>query len=111
MPARLSRVGDRPFKTELIKPRGPWRTAEQVELATLEYVDWFNHRRLYGACGDVPLAGFEAELPSHCRPHRGRPGNNLSSLRTHRGGSHRPSACPGCVRTVGSLRPGDLLVG
>ena len=33
------------FKTELIKPRGPWRTAEQVEIATLEYVDWFNHRR------------------------------------------------------------------
>jgi transposase InsO family protein len=42
------------FKTELIKPRSPWRTAEQVELATLEYVDWFNHRRLYEACGDIP---------------------------------------------------------
>jgi putative transposase len=34
------------FKTELIKPRAPWRTVEQVELATLEYVDWFNQRRL-----------------------------------------------------------------
>ena len=44
------------FKTELIKPRRPWRTAEQVEIATLEYVDWFNHRRLYEACGDVPPA-------------------------------------------------------
>jgi hypothetical protein len=33
------------FKTELIKPCGPWRTAEQVEIATLGYVDWFNHRR------------------------------------------------------------------
>ncbi len=33
------------FKTELIKPCGPWRTARQVEIATLEYVDWFNHRR------------------------------------------------------------------
>jgi putative transposase len=65
MPARLSRVGDRPFKTELIKPRGPWRTAEQVELATLEYVDWFNHRRLYDACGDVPLADFEAAYYRH----------------------------------------------
>jgi putative transposase len=30
------------FKTELIKPGGPWRTVEQVEIATLEYVDWFN---------------------------------------------------------------------
>jgi hypothetical protein len=41
------------FKTELIKPRGPWRTVEQVEIATLEYVDWFNHRRLFEACGDT----------------------------------------------------------
>jgi putative transposase len=47
------------FKTELIKPRGPWRTVEQVELAILEYVDWFNHRRLYEACGDIPPAELE----------------------------------------------------
>jgi len=44
------------FKTELIKPRGPWHTAGQVEIATLEYVDWFNYRRLYEACGDIPPA-------------------------------------------------------
>ncbi|MFP5073242.1 IS3 family transposase, partial [Pseudonocardia nantongensis] len=42
------------FKTELIKPRGPWRTVEQVEIATLEYVDWFNHRRLHSAAADMP---------------------------------------------------------
>ena len=48
------------FKTELIKPRGPWRTVEQVEIATLEYVDWFNHRRLHEACGDIPPAELEA---------------------------------------------------
>jgi putative transposase len=47
------------YKTELIKPRGPWRTAEQVELATLDYVDWFNHRRLYETCGDIPPAELE----------------------------------------------------
>jgi putative transposase len=47
------------FKTELIKPRGPWRTAEQVEIATLEWVDWFNHRRLFEACGDIPPAELE----------------------------------------------------
>jgi putative transposase len=47
------------FKAELIKPAGPWRTAEQVEIATLEYVDWFNHRRLYEACGDIPPAELE----------------------------------------------------
>jgi putative transposase len=48
------------FKTELIKPRGPWRTAEQVEIATLEWTDWFNHRRLYEVCGDIPPAELEA---------------------------------------------------
>jgi putative transposase len=48
------------FKTELIKPGGPWRTVEQVEIATLEYVDWFNHRRLFEACGDIPPAELEA---------------------------------------------------
>ena len=53
------------FKTELIKPRGPWHTAEQVEIATLEYVDWFNHRRLYEACEDIPPAELEAAYYSH----------------------------------------------
>jgi putative transposase len=53
------------YKTELIKPRGPWRTAEQVEIATLDYVDWFNHRRLYETCGDVPPAELEAAHYSH----------------------------------------------
>jgi putative transposase len=48
------------YKTELIKPRGPWRTAEQVELATLDYVDWNNHRRLFETCGDIPPAEHEA---------------------------------------------------
>jgi putative transposase len=47
------------FKTELIKPHGPWRTAEQIELATLDYVDWFNQRRLFEACGDIPPAELE----------------------------------------------------
>jgi putative transposase len=54
------------FKTELIKPGGPWRTVEQVEIVTLEYVDWFNHRRLFGACGDIPPAELEA---AHYRQH------------------------------------------
>ncbi len=53
------------FKTELIKPRGPWRTAEQVEIATLEYVDWYNHRRLFEACGDIPPAELETAYYRH----------------------------------------------
>ncbi len=47
------------FKTELIKPRGPWRTLDQVEFAAAEWVDWFNHRRLYEYCGDIPPAELE----------------------------------------------------
>jgi len=43
-------------KTELITPRKPWRTIDEVEFATAEWVDGFNHRRLYEYCGDV-LAG------------------------------------------------------
>jgi putative transposase len=48
------------FKTELIRRRGPWRGLDDVELATLEWVDWFNHRRLHSACGDTPPAEVEA---------------------------------------------------
>ena len=47
------------YKTELIRRRGPWRTLEQVELATAEWVGWWNHRRLHGAAGHVPPAEYE----------------------------------------------------
>ena len=48
------------YKTELIKPRNPWRTVDEVEFATAEWVDWFNHRRLYEYCGDIPPVELEA---------------------------------------------------
>ena len=48
------------YKTELIRRRGPWRGLDDVELATLEWVDWYNHRRLHGACGNIPPAEHEA---------------------------------------------------
>jgi putative transposase len=47
-------------KTELIRRRGPWRGLDEVEYATLEWVDWFNHRRLLEPIGHVPPAEFEA---------------------------------------------------
>jgi putative transposase len=47
------------FKTELIKPRGSWRTVDEVEAATLHYVHWFNHERLLEANGDVPPVELE----------------------------------------------------
>jgi transposase InsO family protein len=48
------------YKTELIRRRGPWKGLDQVEYATLEWVDWFNHRRLLKPIGHVPPAEFEA---------------------------------------------------
>lgn len=48
------------YKTELIKARGPWRTIDQVEVATAEWVDWFNYRRLYEYCADMPPTEMEA---------------------------------------------------
>jgi transposase InsO family protein len=48
------------FKTEVIRRRGPWRSLETVEFATLEWVDWFNHRRLLEPIGYVPPAEYEA---------------------------------------------------
>jgi len=48
------------FKTEVIRRRAPWRSLEAVEFATLEWVDWFNHRRLLAPIGQVPPAEAEA---------------------------------------------------
>ena len=48
------------FKTEVIRPRGPWRSLEAVEFATLEWVDWFNIRRPLEPIGHVPPAEAEA---------------------------------------------------
>jgi putative transposase len=47
------------YKTELIRKRGPWKTLEDVEFATLEWVDWFNNRRLLEPIGYIPPAEFE----------------------------------------------------
>lgn len=48
------------YKAELIYRRGPWKTKEAVELATLEWVHWFNHYRLLGPIGNIPPAEAEA---------------------------------------------------
>ena len=47
------------FKTEVIWPRGPWKNIDEVEYATLQWVDWFNNRRLLEPIGNVPPAEFE----------------------------------------------------
>jgi transposase InsO family protein len=48
------------FKTEVIHRRGPWRSLEAVEYATLEWVHWFNTSRLLEPIGNIPPAEAEA---------------------------------------------------
>ncbi len=50
------------FKAEVIHRRGPWRSFEAVEFATLEWVDWFNNRRLLEPIGNIPPAEAEARF-------------------------------------------------
>ena len=50
------------FKTEVIHRCGPWRSYDAVEMATLEWVDWFNNRRLLEPIGNIPPAEAEARF-------------------------------------------------
>ena len=52
------------YKTELVRKQGPWRSLDDLEFATLEWVDWFNHRRLFSAIGYVPPAEYEEDCYS-----------------------------------------------
>jgi putative transposase len=56
------------YKTELIRRHGPWKGIDQVEYATLEWVDWFNHRRLFEPIGHLPPAEFEAAFRTEENP-------------------------------------------
>jgi putative transposase len=58
------------YKTELVHRRGPWKGLDEVEYATLEWVDWFNHRRLLEPIGHVPPAEFEATYHQREDPSR-----------------------------------------
>jgi putative transposase len=56
------------YKAELVRRHGPWRTVEQLELATLDWVDWYNQRRLHSWCGHIPPAEYEAIYYNRNRP-------------------------------------------
>jgi putative transposase len=58
------------YKAEVIYKRGPWKGLEDVELATLEWVWWFDHHRLLRSIGHVPPAEYEENFHSHNTPHR-----------------------------------------
>lgn len=54
------------YKTEVIGLGKPWRSIEEVELATAEWVNWFNHDRLYQYCGDIPPVELETAHYAQC---------------------------------------------
>jgi transposase InsO family protein len=68
------------YKTELIRMRGPWRSLDTVEYATLEWVDWFNHRRILEPIGNIPP--FEHE-EAHYRQTRSEEARELTPPSLH----------------------------
>jgi putative transposase len=64
------------YKTELIKRRGPWRSLAEVELATAEWVDWYNTQRLHSAIGHVPPDEHESIYYAQPQPHEVVGANN-----------------------------------
>jgi putative transposase len=59
------------YKAELVHRRGPWRGCDDLELATLQWGDWFNYRRLFGAIGYVPARGVRSDLLPQTHPRQG----------------------------------------
>ncbi len=58
------------YKTECVRQEGPWRTVDELELAILNWVHWWNHRRLHGEIGMIPPAEAEDIYDRHNRPIR-----------------------------------------
>jgi len=61
------------YKTELVKRHGPWKNADHLEYATAEWVDWFNHRRIYEYCDDMPPVEAENLHYLHYAIHNSEP--------------------------------------
>jgi transposase InsO family protein len=53
------------YKTEVIRHRGPWKNIDEVEYATLDWVDWFNNRRILEPIGNIPPAEYELMYYQH----------------------------------------------
>ena len=71
-------------KTEWINRRGPWRNLDHVEIATLEWVDWYNHRRPHEAIDDFTPVAVEDLHYAHITALAEVGGSNTLSLRTTR---------------------------
>jgi putative transposase len=67
------------FKAELVRNKGPWRGLDDLEIATVEYIDWYNNRRLHGELGHIPPAEHEPYTPWPTRSRQvWKPANQLS---------------------------------
>jgi transposase InsO family protein len=75
------------FKTEVIRRRGPWRSLEDVEIVTPEWVWWFNHKRLLEPIGYIPPAEYEEAFYSRQEQSSLEAVLNKTSLRFSRGDS------------------------
>ena len=75
------------YKAEVIHRHGPWRSFEAVEYATLEWVDWFNHRRLLEPIGNIPPAEAEELYYAAADNIDMAAGLTSNGLRQTRGGS------------------------
>ncbi len=75
------------YKAEVIYRRGPWRSFEAVEYATLEWVDWFNHRRLLEPIGNIPPAEAEERYYAMLEQSDMAASLKPNGLRETRGGS------------------------
>ncbi len=111
------------YKTEVIHRRGPWRSLEAVELATLEWVDWFNNRRLLEPIGNIPPAEAEARFyaqsrelamvaclkPTSLREIRGGSGSVWVAPLQHRRVADQMHRTPACNRTAHFESPSKKL--
>ena len=92
------------FKTEGIHRRGSWGTLDAVEYAALEWVDWFNHRRLLEPIGNIPPAELEQAYCRQLEESAMAAWLKLTGLRNTRGGSDRrrgPAGAGGVLRALG----------
>lgn len=80
------------YKAEVIHRRGPWRSLEAVEFATLEWVDWFNNRRLLEPIGNIPPAEAEANSTPRWRTRPWPRNTQANTPPANPGGSVDPGA-------------------
>ena len=94
------------FKAEAIHRRGPWRSFEAVEFATLEWVDWFNNRRLLGPVGTLPPAEAKASHYTALADTPVAPQHIPNRLRETQGGSRPHGLTP---NGIGINAPASLI--